>query len=97
MQMQSKTDLYPKGDNEMYDKKPVASWVFAFKGDISWEEWGWGGLNAFFFMHLCASIFVLIDDFKRENVHFSKKRYNDSKVLVVSVIGEYLSVSFYCY
>lgn len=26
---------HPKGDNDMFDKKPVASWVFAFKGVIS--------------------------------------------------------------
>lgn len=27
----------------MYNKKPVASWVFAFKRVISWEESGRGG------------------------------------------------------
>lgn len=47
-------------------------------------------------MHLCAGIIVVIDDSKRK-MSTLVKRENDSKVLVVSVIGEYLSVSFYCY
>lgn len=64
---------YPKGDNETYDKKPVASWVFAFKRVISWEERGWRALNVSFSMHACAGIFVLIDDLKRKSSTLVKR------------------------
>lgn len=48
-------------------------------------------------IYVQVSSYGVIDDSKRKMSTLVKRGYNDSKVLVMSVIGEYLSVSFCCY